>query len=40
MKDEKDRIYSSWRLSITELKSRRNTFKSLWKSKARLIKEA
>ena len=39
MKDERNRIYSSWRLSITELKSRRNAFKSLWKSKARLFKE-
>ena len=36
MKDERDRVYSSWRLSITKLKSRRNTFKSLWKSEARL----
>ncbi len=39
MKDEKDRIYSSWRLSVTKLKSRRNTFKSFWKSKARLFKK-
>ena len=40
MKDERNGIYSSWRLSITELKSRRNAFKSLWKSKARLFKES
>lgn len=40
MKDERNRIYSSWRLLITELKSRRNAFKSLWKSKTRLFKEA
>ena len=40
MKDEKNRIYSSWRLSITKFKSRRNTFKSLWKSKAKLFKES
>ena len=39
MKDERNRIYSSWGLSITKLKSRRNAFKSLWKSKARLFKE-
>ena len=40
MKDEIDRIYSSWRLFITKFKSRRNAFKSFWKSKARLFKEA
>ena len=39
MKDERDRVYSSWRLSITKHKSRRNTFKSFWKSKARLFKK-
>lgn len=39
MNDEKDIICSSWRLSITKLKSRRNTFKSLWKSKAGIFKE-
>ena len=40
MKDEKNRIYSSWRLSIAKFKSRRNAFKSFWKSKTRLFKEA